>query len=170
MRTLTELLPLGIGVAIVGIVTWFLLDRGWPIGPWLLGLLLFAHGWVHLLFVFPKPQPAAATADGPAWPFDMTRSWLITGAGLDVGLVRTLGVALMAIVFVAFLLAALSTVNVLVPVGWWPGLVIGSAVGSALLLAAFFSPTLLLGFGVDAALLWLVLASVWSPTAGGIPG
>jgi hypothetical protein len=33
----------------------------------------------------------------------------------------------------------------------------------------FFSPLLLLGYAVDLALVGLVLASVWSPTATAIP-
>jgi hypothetical protein len=169
MKTLTELLPLAIGVAVVGVVTWYLLTRDWAAGPWLLAGLLFAHGWVHLMFVFPQPDPAAATAGGPAWPFDMGHSWLITGPGLDVGLVRIVGITFMAVVFVGFVLAALSTVGLLVPAGWWPALLIGSAAGSLLLLTMFFSPTFLLGYGIDLALLWLILASGWSPTAASIP-
>jgi hypothetical protein len=164
MKTVTELLPLAIGVAAIGAVTWFLLDRNVGVGRWLLAALLFAHGWVHVMFVFPQPEGAAATAGGTQWPFDMGSSWLISGAGIDAGLVRSVGVVLMAGVAVAFLLAALATVGLLVPGGWWGGLVIGSAVGSALVLTLFFSPTLLLGFAIDAVLVWWVIASIWSPT------
>lgn len=170
MKTMTGLLPLAVGIAVVGGVTWYLLDRNVGLGTWLLAALLFAHGWVHLMFVFPKPEPAAATAGGMAYPFDMGRSWLIRAAGLDVGLVRTIGKAVMVATFAGFILAALSTVGVLVPAGWWAGLVVGSAIGSILLLALFFSPVLVLGFAIDLALLWLVLASVWSPLGGGTVG
>lgn len=163
MKTVTELLPLAIGVSAIGAVTWFLLDRNVGAGRWLLAALLFAHGWVHVMFVFPQPERAATTASGTQWPFDMGSSWLITGAGIDAGLVRSVGVTLMVAVAVAFLLAALSTVGLLIPAGWWGGLVIGSAVGSALLLTLFFSPTFLLGFAIDVVLVWWVLASVWSP-------
>jgi hypothetical protein len=169
MKTVTELLPLAIGVAVAGVVTWFLLGRNLAAGRWLLAGLLFAHGWVHLMFVFPQPEPARATAGGTAWPFDMSRSWLISGAGLDVSLVRTVGIVLMAVVFVGFVLGALSTVGLLVPAGWWSGLVVGAAVGSFLLLALFFSPTLLLGLAIDLALVWLVMAGVWSPAAASLP-
>ena len=168
MTTVTSLVPLAIGVAVLGAVTWLLLTNNWALGPWLLAGLLFAHGWVHLMFVFPKPAPAAATSSGPTWPFDMGSSWLISGPGLDVGLVRTVGIALMAVVFVGFLLAAMSTLGVLVPTEWWTGLVVGSAAGSLILLTMFFSPTLLLGYAIDLALLWLVAASVWSPATGAV--
>lgn len=164
MKLLTSLLPLAIAIAVVAGVTWFLLTRGWSLGPWLLALLLFAHGFVHLVFLFPQPDPAAATAGGLAYPFDMDRSWLI-GAGLEGGLVRTVGTVLMAAVFGLSVLAALATVSFLVPADWWAPLVVASALGSMLLLTLFFSPLFLLGYAIDLALLWLVLGSVWSPTA-----
>lgn len=167
MKQLTDLLPLGIGVALVGALTWFLLDRNWALGRWLLAALVFFHGWVHLMFVFPQPEPSAG---GPAWPFDMARSWLVTGPGLDVGLVRTIGIAVMIVAFAGLALSALATVNLLVPASWWSGLLIGSACASTLLLALFFSPTLLLGVAIDVALLWFVLASAWSPVAAATAG
>jgi len=167
MKTLMELLPLAIVVVVMGAGTWFLLTREWAIGPWLLAGLLFAHGWVHLMFVFPQPDPAAAGST--AWPFDMGGSWLIGGAGLDIGLVRTVGMALMVVVFAGFTLAALASVGVVVPAGWWAGLVVVSAAGSLVLLTMFMSPLFLLGYAIDLALLWLVFASVWSPTGIGIP-
>jgi hypothetical protein len=170
MKGVTELLPLAIGIAVIGGATWFLLDRNVGFGKWLLAGLLFAHGWVHLMFVFPTPEPAPAAGGGLAYPFDMTRSWLITNAGLDVGVVRTVGIVVMVAAVAASTLAALSTVGLLVPAGWWAGLVVGAAVGSTLLLVLFFSPALILGFAINLALLWLALASHWSPVAGGMPG
>lgn len=161
MKTATELAPLTIAIGLLGLATWYVLTRGWGIAPWLLAALLFAHGWVHVMFVFPQPEPAVA--GGPAWPFDMGASWLI-GAGIDGGLVRAVGTGLMAAVAIGFALAALSTVGVLVPSEWWAGIVVASSVGSLVLLSMFFSPTLLLGYAIDVALLWLVLGSVWSPT------
>ena len=118
------------------------------------------------MFLFPQPEAATATAGGMAWPFDMGRSWLV-GAGMDAGALRSIGTAAIAVTLVAFLLAALATVGVLVPAGWWTGLVIGSALSSTVVLALFFSPALLLGFAINLALLYLVLASIWSPLAAG---
>ena len=167
MKQMTDLLPLGVGVALVGALTWFLLDRDWALGRWLLAALVLFHGWVHLMFVFPQPETAGG---GPAWPFDMARSWLVTGVGLDVGVVRTIGIVVMLVAFAGLALSALATVNLLVPVSWWSGLLISSACASLLLLAIFFSPTLLLGFAIDLGLLWLVLASVWSPVSAATAG
>jgi len=167
MKMMTGLIPLAIGVAVIGGVTWFMLTKDWAFGPWLLAALLFAHGWVHVMFAFPQPDPA--TAGAATWPFDMAGSWLISDAGIDIGLVRGLGTALMAAVCVGFALAAFSTVGVLVPADWWAGLVVGSATGSLVLLTMFFAPPLLLGYAIDVALIGLVLASVWSPAATTIP-
>jgi hypothetical protein len=166
MRTIIELLPLGIGIALVGALTWFLLDRDIGVGKWLLAALLFAHGWVHVMFLFPRPEGAAATAGGTTWPFDMGRSWLIGGAGVDANLLHTVGIVMIVATLVAFFLAALSTVGLLVPVGWWAPLVMLGAAGSTVLLLLFYSPALLLGFAINLVVAGLVLASIWSPAAG----
>lgn len=170
MKAILDLLPIGIGVAIVGALTWFLLDRDMAAGRWLLAGLLLAHGWVHVMFLFPAPDAASATAGGLGYPFDMTRSWLIASAGVDAGLVRTAGVAVMVVTFTMFALAALATVGWIVPAGWWAGLVLGAAASSTLMLVLFFSPALLLGFALNAALWWLALATVWSPIAARAAG
>ena len=167
MKRMTGLIPLAIAVAMIGIVTWFMLTRGWVLGPFLLAALLFAHGWVHVMFAFPQPDPA--TAGAATWPFDMTGSWLISDGGIDVAFVRGLGTALMAAVCLGFALAALSTVGLLIAADWWASLVVASAAGSLVLLTMFFSPLLLLGYAIDVVLIGLVLASVWSPTASAIP-
>jgi hypothetical protein len=166
MKVLTELLPIGAGIALVAAVTWFLLDRNVGLGKWLLAALLFAHGWVHVMFLFPTPVAAPAAAGGLTYPFDMGRSWLITGMGLDAGAVRIVGIVLIVATLVGFLLAALATLGWLVPASYWGGLVLASAAGSTVLLVLFFSPALLLGFGINVALWILVLASVWSPSGG----
>jgi len=170
VKALLDLLPIGIGVALVAALTWFLLDRDIGAGRWLLAALVFAHGWVHVMFVFPAPEATPATAGGLAYPFDMGRSWLISNIGLDAGMVRAIGVVVMVVTFAAFLLAALSTMGWLVPTGWWEGLLLGAAASSTLLLALFFSPALLLGFVINAAIWVLVLASIWSPVVSRVPG
>lgn len=76
---------------------------------------------------------------------------------------RALGVALVAVTFAASLLAALATVGWVVPAAWWSALVLVSATGSAALLVVCFSPTLVIGLAIDAALAWIALAGPWSP-------
>lgn len=166
MKAVLDLLPIGIGVLLVGALTWFLLDRDNALGPWLLAGLLFAHGWVHIMFVFPTPEATPATAGGLGYPFDMGRSWLISGAGLDAGLVRILGSMVILVTFTVSVLAALATIGFLVPAGWWAGLVLAAAGFSSVMLVLFFSPALLLGFAINLSLMWLALSPFWSPAGG----
>jgi hypothetical protein len=161
VKTVASLLPLAVGLVALGAVIWWLLSRDMSPGRWLLAGLLVGHGLVHLMFVAPAP---ASAPDAPEWPFDMTRSWLVTGPGLDVDFVRAVGVALMAAVAVVFVLAGLSTAGILVPQGAWRMLVVGGSILSIVLLTIFFNPQLLLGVAIDAILLGVVLSAVWDPT------
>jgi hypothetical protein len=122
-------------------------------------LFLVAHGLIHASYLSPAPP---ATAGGPEWPFEMSKSWLVTGLGVDTGAVRAGGAALVVVVAAGFILAALSWLDVIVPAAWWPWLAGGSAGASALLLAIFFHPWVVLGFAIDAVLLWLVLGASWT--------
>ena len=88
----------------------------------------------------------------------MAKSWAVTGAGLDLSVVRAVGVALIVIVAGGFALAALSTVGLVVPAGWWQAAVGASAVTSVVVLVLFFNPQLVLGIGIDVVLLWAVAA------------
>ena len=79
-------------------------------------------------------------------------------------MLRILGVGLVAITVATLVMAALSTVGLLLPADWWRALVGVGAAASLLTLAVFFNPQLLLGPTIDLVLLWLVLASAWSPS------
>jgi hypothetical protein len=160
MKTIVGIVPWAVVLAAFGGAIWWLLSRDMSAGRWLLAALLIGHGVVHVMFAAPAP---AATEGGLDWPFDMGRSWAITGAGLDLNVVRAVGLALIAIVVGGFALAALSTVGVLVPPGWWPVVVPVSAVASAVLLVLFFEPQLVLGLGIDAVLLAVVATRAWVP-------
>lgn len=126
-----------------------------------LGAFLLGHAIVHIGFVSPAPP---RTADGPEWPFEMTRSWLVTVVGLSPDIVRALGTLLVAMTVVLLASAGPASLGWLVPAGAWPLLVTGGAVASLLTLAVFFHPWLLAGLAIDAALLWAVLVVGWSPT------
>jgi hypothetical protein len=157
------LAPLAIAIAVIAVVVWLLLINDIWLGPWLLALLVFAHGWVHLMFVFPKPEGGGNYSGVSEYPFDFGRSWLIRRASLDANLVRTIGVAVMALTFVLSLLAALATVGIVVPGDWWAGLMIAAAAASTVTLLLFFSPALILGFGINALMVVLALNGTWSP-------
>jgi hypothetical protein len=159
---LLSLLPLAVALVAIGLAISWMLSRGMSLGVWVLAGFLVAHGLVHLMFL--SPAPASASAPGATeWPFDMAKSWLVTGPGLDVNVVRAVGIALIAAVVVAFALAGLATAGIVVPAGSWRVLVAISAVASIALLALFFNPQLVLGLGIDAVLLAVVVASVWTP-------
>ena len=159
---LLSLLPLAVALVAVGLAISWMLSRGMTLGVWILAGFLVAHGLVHLMFV--SPAPASASAPGATeWPFDMAKSWLVTGPGLDVNLVRAVGLALIAAIVVTFALAGMATAGIVVPSGSWRTLVAISAVASIELLALFFNPQLVLGLGIDAVLLAVVLASAWTP-------
>lgn len=157
------LAPLAIAVAVIALVVWLTLVNDIGFGPWLLAVLVFAHGWVHLMFVFPKPERGGSYAGASEYPFDFDRSWLVRRADLDTGAVRVIGIVVMAATFVLSLLAALSTVGVLVPIEWWAGLMIAAAAASTLTLLLFYSPALILGFAINALMVALVVSGSWSP-------
>jgi hypothetical protein len=176
-RTIREIGPLAIVTVVVLAVVLWLLGANPDVGRWLLAAVLFAHGWVHLMFVF--PVPAAGEKDAPAsWPFDLRRAWVVGATGgptdeLTFGLgvpggtggspvVRLLR-GLVVVTAGLSTLAAMATVGLLVPGDWWGALTLAAAAASAMLLALAFSPTLVLGFVIDAFLAWLALAGPWRP-------
>jgi hypothetical protein len=125
----------------------------------LIAAFLLAHAGIHVAFIGPRPP---ATAGGPAWPFEVARSWLLTPAGVDSEITRAVGLALTVATLGGFALAALAVVGVL-PAGlWFPTLFLGS-VASITLLGLFFHPWLVVGLAIDVALVWLALIADWTP-------
>ena len=123
---------------------------------------LLAHALIHVAFVAPTPP---ATADGPAWPFTTSDSWLFSRLGVDPNEARLVAMALVAVTIGAFAVAALSTLGV-APHALWAPAVAAGATASLALLVAFFHPWLVLGAGIDLALLWAALAAGWVPATG----
>ncbi|MGH2380703.1 MAG: hypothetical protein ACRDG7_05725 [Candidatus Limnocylindria bacterium] len=93
----------------------------------------------------------------------MAKSWLVTHAGVDAGLVTLIGTALVGLTVIGFGLSALAAAAWLVPPELWRPVVVGSVAASALLLTLFFHPFLLLGFVIDAVILWAVFVISWNP-------
>jgi hypothetical protein len=159
MKGLTGILPLAAVLLVVAALIWWLLDRGSGVAPWLIAAILFAHGWVHLVFLLPVTERDSADI-GAENPFDMDRSWLME-RGADSRIVRSVGVVLAVVTFVAFAAAALAVLGWLIPGGWWTGLVATGVVGSTMLLVLFFAPTLVLGFVINAGLVALAIQTAW---------
>lgn len=133
----------------------------------LLGLFLVGHGLLHLSYVSPAPPPGAGR---PGWPFDMARSWLVTDLGMSANLIRSLGTLLVVVVAVTLGVAGLATMGVLVPQDWWRPLVIVGTVVSAVTLAIFFHPWIVLGFVIDGVLLYFVVVQGWLPFGASTAG
>jgi len=119
-------------------------------------LLLIAHGLVHASFISPRPpdKPGA-----PQWPFDLSRSRVLTPLGLGSGASRGIGIGLLVVTVAGYVVAALALLGIL-PALFVPGIVAGSA-ASLVMLALFFHPWLVLGVVIDIVLLWAVLLNGW---------
>lgn len=164
MSDLVKLAPLAIGLVLFAIVLASLLQRGMTLGTWLLAAFLLGHGLVHFMFAVPAPA-APASGGGMEYPFDVTRSWLVTSHVADVALLRVLVIGLVAITVVGYGLTALATVGIGVPQAAWPALLIASTAASAVLMLIGLAPALALGIAIDAALLILAFSAVWRPAA-----
>lgn len=112
-----------------------------------LGVLLVAHGLVHLLWWAPN--------DDAAWPFRLDRSWLAPPA------IRTpVAVALVALVVAGFSLLGLAVWGVPGLSAIWPALAITAAAASLVALMVFWDRHLVAGVAIDVA---LVAVAWWQP-------
>ncbi|MFC3437104.1 hypothetical protein [Nocardia seriolae] len=159
MRAMIGLLPFAVVLVVVAGAVWWSLDRGSAMGAWLVAAILFAHGWVHLVFLLPNPAHRSAGSDAGN-PFDLDRSWL-SGRGVEGRLVHSVGAVLAVVTFVALAAAAAAVLEWLVPASWWAALTVAGVAGSTTLLVLFFAPALVLGFVIDAGLLALVFQTAW---------
>lgn len=111
-----------------------------------LGVLLVAHGLVHLLWLAPS--------DDPAWPFRLDRSWLAEAIR------KPTAVVLIALIVAGFTLLGLAVWAVPGLASIWPVLAIGAAVASLAALVLFWDRQLLWGVAIDVA---LVVVALWHP-------
>lgn len=111
----------------------------------IVGLLLLAHGLVHLLYVVP------AAAD-PKYPFSLERSWLLPQSAR-----RPVAFALMTAVVVGFLASALALWGVLGPADAWSQITIVAASSSLVLLIAFWDRQLWIGVLINVLLITVAL-------------
>jgi hypothetical protein len=162
-RLVRELGPLAVGVALFGVVIAWLLQAGNPIGSWLLAAFLIGHGLVHLLFAVPQKAVQPARAGSPEWAFAMDRSWVLGPMGATAGALHGLGMTLMVVTAVAFALAGLASVPLLLPATLWPALIVVAAGASLALMTTFLNPYLVIGIAIDVVLIWVALAAAWLP-------
>ena len=165
LKDVGKLAPLAVALGVVGIVLAWMLTQQMALGTWLLAAFLLGHGLVHIMFAVPPPGGAEASSE---YPFDPARSWLVTNNLLGTGALKVIVVPLVVAVVVGYTLTALATVGILVPAGWWSGLLIASTIGSLALMVIGLTPNLLLGIAIDLLLLCVAFASVWSPTTAAV--
>ena len=111
-----------------------------------LGVLLVAHGLVHLMWFAPH--------DDPAWPFRTDRSWA------PAPVRRPVAVVLVALVVVGFALVGLAAWGVPGLASTWPGPALAAAVSSLAVLVLFWDRQLVWGVVVDLA---VVVVALWRP-------
>jgi hypothetical protein len=117
-----------------------------------IGVLLIAHGLVHLLYLAPDvPQ------------FSLERSWLVPESAS-----RPAAIALIWATVAAFALLGLAVWGVPGPGGIWPGIAIVASVLSLALLVSFWSWSLIFGVLIDVALVAVaVIRPEWTDRIGG---
>ena len=83
--------------------------------------------------------------------------WLVSGTGIDAGMVDSSAILVTSLVVSGYVMAALAESGILVPRNWRVPLIATASIGSAVMLAALFSPPALPGLAIDALLLLVVL-------------
>jgi hypothetical protein len=122
----------------------------------LAGLLLAAHGLVHLLYLVPEP-------DDPNYPFTLRSSWLIPEPGR-----RIVAVVLMTFTVAAFVALALAVWGVPGLSAAWPAIAVTAAGLSLALLIAFWDVRLSFGVVIDLGVIALaVLRPDWTTNVVG---
>jgi hypothetical protein len=100
------------------------------------GVLLLAHGFVHLLYLAPDVKE-----------FSIDRSWLLPDPAR-----RPVAIALMLATVVAFALVALAVWGVPGLADVWPTLIILACLLSVALLVMYWNSALAIGIAIDLAL------------------
>jgi hypothetical protein len=117
-----------------------------------IGLLLIAHGLVHLLYLSSRVPE-----------FNLENSWLVPESRT-----RPVGNVLIAATVAAFAFLGLAVWGVPGLVGAWSGIAIAGSVLSLVLLVAFWNWSLIFGVLVDLALIAVaLLRPEWTERIGG---
>lgn len=125
----------------------------------MLGILLLGHGAIHLWWLAPPNEEAAALTDpAKAWP---------TKWGVHVQLVRVLSILLAVSVAGLYALSALGTMGWLLPAPTWRWVTLVASALSLILLMAYWTPQGWIGVTISAFLLVVTLLGV--TTKVGIP-
>lgn len=124
---------------------------------YVLAAFLLVHGLIHAAWLSPSP-PAG---DGPPWPFDLTRSRLLSALRAPEAAFRPVGFALIAVTIAGFAVSALGAAGVVGLGAAWGAMTIAASLSSAGLIVAFWHPYFPVGLALDAALVVTTLAGWW---------
>jgi hypothetical protein len=105
----------------------------------LFGLLLLAHGAIHLAWLVPAP------AD-PKWPFLWRSPWLPHASEEKL---RDVGTALITLMFLAFFVAALGVWGVPFLAGAWGAIAVVGCALSLIVISLLWHPWFVVGPTVD---------------------
>lgn len=117
----------------------------------LVGVFFIAHGLIHILYVVPAPDEN--------WPFDLSRSWLLTRLGLGERVLRGLGTVLWIAAMAGFVLAGLGVFGIPFLKHVWRPVAAVSSVVSFLLIGLFWHRSFVLALLINAA---IFIALVWA--------
>lgn len=109
------------------------------------GVLLAAHGLVHLLYL-------TRDAEDAGYAFTLKDSWLV-----PEGAARPVALALIALTVAGFFLAAMTIWHLPGLASSWPAVVMAAAAASLALLVVFWDARLWFGAIVDCALIAIAL-------------
>jgi hypothetical protein len=126
----------------------------------LIGLFLIAHGLIHAAFLSPKPP---VKDGGPEWPFDLTKSWLLTPLGLNTEIIKIIGIVLVIGVTLGFVLSGLGWLGIEGLKSIWVPTTIASCALSVILLVVFWHNWLIMAPIIDIVLLTLIYMKDWRP-------
>lgn len=116
----------------------------------LFGLFLIAHALIHASFI----QKAPAIKPGaPAWPFDITKSWIL---GLNPETLKTIGIILTLVATIGFIASGLGWLGVPLFKTYWVAITVISSIASLLLIGIFWSNWFVMGPIIDLVILYFI--------------
>lgn len=117
------------------------------------GLFLIAHALIHTSFISPQPVQKAGA---PAWPFDITKSWILTPMGIAPETLKIIGIILTVIATVGFVASGLGWLGVPFLKASWIMVTVISSFASLLLILIYWNNWFVMGPLIDLAILYFI--------------
>jgi hypothetical protein len=124
------------------------------------GLFLIAHGFIHYLFISKQPpaQPGA-----PAWPFDITKSVILTPLGIRPEILKIIGIILTFTALIGFVLSGLGWMGIPFVKDIWVPVTVVSSIASILLIVTFWNIWFIIGPLIDLMILYFIFFNNLNP-------